>query len=271
MRTRRVRVVEGDAFPSRAPRPSHPHPTPTSADRPGYPDFIETSDGALYITETNKTVARTHLVNASLLAGLLVQDSAAAVAGGASLLWGADDAGKAFPTPPLPSFEDYRVQNDGVTLGLWLCNHSLSRAGEVLVDTAAAGGQGPSLSLTVAPGGGVSLRVSDASHGVVGNLTSDAACSGRLAPPGAPHYVVATVDTGAHLLTLAIDGVLCDGDTEAPAGWAWVDADAGSLAPGAPTFILARNYSGALLGGGWWARMLTVSEAVANYRAGPPQ
>lgn len=228
------------------------------------------ANGSLYITETNKTVARTHLVNASLLAGLLMQDTAAAVAGGASLQWGHGDAGNVFPTPPLPSFELYRVQNDGVTLGLWLLNHSLSRAGEVFVDTVASDGRGPSLSLTVSAGGGVNLRVSDA-NGVVGNLTTDPACAGRLASPGIPHYLAATIDTGAHLLTLAVDGVLCDGDTEAPAGWAWVDADAGSLAPGAPSFVLAGNYSGILLGGGWWARMLTVSEAVANYRAGPPR
>lgn len=191
------------------------------------------------------------------------------MAQGAALSWNKSSAGRLFTTPPLPSFLDYRFQGDGLTVGLWLNNHIGAAAGEVFLNTSSGIAGSPSVALSVVSGGGIALAVADAA-GFVASLTTDAACTARLLANPGPHYIAATVDTGAHVLTLAVDGVLCDGDEAATAGWVWVSPDMGALGPSVPRFVLAHDYGGELLGGAWWPRALSTSEAVANYRAGPP-
>jgi hypothetical protein len=256
--------------------------------RPGYPDFVQDpTTGAVYITETNKTQARIHAVDAAALTLLLSQDSINATAqGDLALAFTPDSQGKTFTTPPLFDFSVYTGPSSGATIGLWLSDHISASAGDVLLDMGSV-----VLAVSSSSSKAVTLTVTDA-NGVRANVTTDSECTARLlleeggaGEGGASHYLSAILDGGAHVLTLAVDGAICDGSTESIAGWSWVPANMGSVATNAnPTFVLGEGpaaavargeggptaYGGRILGGQLYTRWLYNSEVIGNVRAGPP-
>jgi hypothetical protein len=74
------------------------------------------------------------------------------------------------------------------------------------------------------------------------------------------------------VLTWSVDGVVCDGGAEAMWGWEWAPEGMGDLNANAkaPRFTLGGDYGGRVLGGAWYSRALMHTEAVGNWRAGPP-
>lgn len=235
-----------------------------------YPDIIEARGGGVYITECNKTAARSHAVDGALLAALLAQDTAASIATRAlALRFDAASAGATFPTPRLPDFRAPYVRGAGAAVCLWVSNHAAARAGDVLLDTRAAGSpRGRGLALFVRAAGVVALELTD-DAGHTAFLNTDAACAAPLLSAGA-HLVAAIADAGARVLSLAVDGALCDGGNETAAGWVFLPPGFGSLAGGDASFTLAPTYAGRLLGGGFYEGFLYTSEVVGNFRAGPP-
>jgi hypothetical protein len=235
-----------------------------------YPDIVEARGGGVFITECNKTAARAHAVDGALLAALLAQDTAASLATRAlALRFDAASARGAFPTPRLPDFRAPAARGAGAVVCLWLSDHAAARAGDVLLDTRAAGApRGRGLALLVRAAGVVGLELTD-DAGRTAFLNTDAACAAPLLGAGA-HLFAAVVDAGARVLSLAVDGALCDGGDEAAAGWAFLPPDFGSLAGGDASFTLAPTYAGRVLGGGFYDGLLFTSEIVGNFRAGPP-
>ena len=230
---------------------------------PGYPDFIE--DAGIYITETNKTQARVHPIDPDFLALLFTADTLNATAStGVIVAFPLGAQGKAFPTPPLPIFED--GAGTGATIGLWLADHSAAEPGQVLVDV-----DGP-LRLSIAAGGALLLDLSDAATGTNATLLMDADCAARLSSIGAqPHYAAVVVDAAARILTWSVDGVVCDGGEDWLWGWEWAPLKMADLGvnPKASSFVLGGGYSGKILGGAWYGRALMHTELVGNFRAGP--
>ena len=112
-------------------------------------------------------------------------------------------------------------------------------------------------------GTAVVLTLEDSAH-VQANLTMDADCTARLGSSGA-HYFSATVDIGAHILSMSVDGVVCDGGAAESYGWAWVSPSMGALI-GPSTFTLGSGYGGTVLGGAWYSRRLLNTEVVGNFR-----
>jgi hypothetical protein len=245
-------------------------------DRPGYPDIVEVQDEAgfhVFITEANKTQARRHLVSQTLLSLLYSQDTiATAVTAGRVALFNASAVNTTIPSPPLPDFSaGYPVEGYGTTIGLWLMDHYLARSGEVLIDTREKVG-GAGLVIAVISNdditGALNVSITGA-NGTGAWLMSDPACTMLLNAAVAPHYVAAVLDAGSHVLSLVVDGVLCDGGTLAPQGWAWVPSGTGATS-GRAAFRLAPDYRGRLLGGEFFSRWLYTSEIIGNFRAGPP-
>lgn len=237
----------------------------------GYPDIIELDDGRVFITESNKSVARAHAVDARALALLLAQDSARTLTRDAlALIFNASSARRAFPTPTLPSFRSSAgAWGEGTAVSLWLANHSAAAPGDVLLDTRSGAPPTRGVALRVGPSRAIVWELTDDAGSSVG-LVSDAACTAPLlaAPHSEAHLVTALADTNARVLSLAIDGVLCDGGADAPAGWTTVPPAFGTLQGGARTFTLAPSYKGEVRGGGWYERTLYTSEVVGNFRAG---
>jgi hypothetical protein len=243
-------------------------------DRPGYPDIIEASD-SVYITETNKTHARRHEVAPALLSLLYAQDTLSATAtAGRVAVFNSSAVNKTISAPPLPDFTAgyYPVDGYGATVGLWLTNHHLARSGEVLIDTRYnASGAGLVIAVISDDQATNALNISIAdSDGDVAWVVTDPSCTMLLNSIGQPHYAAAVLDAGAHLLSVIVDGVLCDGGVTATQGWVWVPAGMGNTT-GRTTFRLAPQYHGNLLGGDFYNRWIYTSEAVGNFRAGPPQ
>ena len=105
---------------------------------------------------------------------------------------------------------------------------------------------------------------SDGTHGPNATLTTDPMCSAALATKG-DHFVAFTADGGPRILTVMVDGKLCDGGGDEIRGWAWFSPKIGSVRGDQmrvfplPGLQAVRVYN----------RPLHTSESVANWRAGP--
>ena len=261
--------------------------------RPGYPDIFEdpaagatpacpTPTGAgctVFVTETNKTQARVHGVPPDFLAALLAQDTiAAAAARGLARAFPAGAAGATFPTPPLAPFLPQGVAafQAGWTVEFYLRGWAAGAPGQALLD-ARAPASGAGFAVLTAPprgggGGGVTLTLllrDDA--GTQGNLTLDGACASLLARAEPPlHHGALIVDGAARVALAVVDGFLCNGGADGARGWAYLPIALGAVTP-APTFKWGGDFGGQVAGGRWFSRALSVTEAVGNSRAGPPQ
>jgi hypothetical protein len=264
--------------------------------RPGYPDLIEDAAAAalpspacptpsrlgctVFISETNKTHARLHGLPPDFLDLLLRQDTlAAAATRGLALSLGSAARGRAFPAPPLPAFDPSPLAPQaGWSLELWL-GGSLGAAGQALVDVRGANGTGFVVRMVAGAGGGaltLQLALADAG-GVAAAFTLDAPCARLLAsasagPAGRAH-VVLVVDASAHIALGVVEGLLCSGGGGGGGevrGWQWLPMALRGFAGARESFVWGGDYAGALLGGRWYSRALTVSEAIGNGRAGPP-
>lgn len=160
--------------------------------------------------------------------------------------------------------------------------HTKAESGQCILDGRSATGAG--VALTVGGNGSIVVQLSD---GVVKGsadgrtIQTDPMCSAVLQNPGLHHFGV-IVDAGPMLLTLSVDGVVCDGG-HAPGpngmwdkGWFWLPTQLG--APnGAATFQIGEcnpsfrgtdcaTYTGSVHGGYIWQRALRNSEMVGLAR-----
>jgi hypothetical protein len=240
----------------------------TSGTAAGYPDFIEDAYGAVWVTETNKTHARSHKLDAAFLTTLFAADTLnETAAGNLTLSWTASSQHSLFMTPPLPNFASpLDSVLSGLTIGLWLDDHDDARPGQVLIDLSPGLYIGLAESANVTEGS-IIARLTD-SVGVSANLTLDADCTARLLESGSPHYFAVTLDVGAHILSMSVDGVVCDGGANEAYGWAWVPPAMGDLnsASVPQSFNLGENYGGRINGGAWYSRRLLNTEVVGNFR-----
>jgi len=274
-----------------APLYEEPFPGGT---RPGYPDIVEDAAApatpacpaprgagcTVFVTETNKTQARVHGIDPGFLAALLAQDTlAAAAARGLALALPRAATGRAFPTPPLAPFlpQGAAAFQAGWSVEFYVSAWAAGAPGQALVD-ARAPASGAGFAVVVAPprgGGGaggaatLALLLRD-DDGVAANLTLDGACASLLARADPPvHHAALIVDGAARLALAVVDGFLCSGGAEGPRGWAYLPPALGSVTP-APTFTWGGDFGGDVVGGRWYSRALSVTEAVGNSRAGPP-
>lgn len=260
----------------------------TVADRPGYPDIVvdEAARSAscplctVFVTETNKTVSRTHGIPPDFLAALLAQDTAStATVAGLALTFNASSRGVRFSTPAITPFSPAGAFQAGVTVEVWLARWAAGGGiapGQALLD-ARAPATGSGLAIVVAPSldgaaGAVTLSLvirDDA--GTAANLTLDGRCASLLhGAAAAPHHVAFSIDAAAHIALVVVDGFLCDGGADKLRGWTWLPYGMATVTP-RTSFIWGAGYGGSILGGRWYSRALSVSECVGNGRAGPPQ
>ena len=182
--------------------------------RLSYPDLIE-QDGRFWVTETQKTVARVHAVDRTVLDGMWRQAAGnrmadllpqPAVELGSKQLRSGHAA-----MPQLPALED----GSGFSIELLIAGGAPA-AGQVMLE--AMDEQGRGWRVTAADSESLRFEMSDGK--IKAQWCSDA---GSLAEPGV-HHVVITVDGGPKLITFVVDGVLGDGGTQRPAGWGRFDA-----------------------------------------------
>ncbi|MFC1453259.1 LamG-like jellyroll fold domain-containing protein, partial [Verrucomicrobiota bacterium] len=239
--------------------------------RMSYPDLVE-EGGRFFLTETQKDIARVHEVDPSLLHGMWSQfDRAEPALDG--LMLELPEAGAAVPgeaaMPLLPAFcvrdvgrGDHGTGDlrQGFALDLWLRFDTLG-AGQVVFDARTADSRGLALCLTEKAR--LELRMGDGR--TENRWSSDAGLLKR----NVAHHVAVIVDGGPKIITFVVDGRLCDGGDERQFGW-------GRFSPflrdanGAARVKIAPRLKGEVLGLRLYGRYLRTSEAVANWRAGPP-
>lgn len=230
-----------------------------------YPDFFE-QDGRLWITETQKSIARVHEINMDLLQGLWNQasDSTWVRQGLVSDARADMLAPRRFTFPTLPD----PAQGGGFSIGFWIKIDQWSPDQWILSDIGAKNigievGLGDKHNLVLRLNDG---RVRETTYGPGRIFFSDSASltAGKL------HHVVVTVDGAAKIVTMLIDGVLSDGSPDTrPYGW-------GRLYPYLQdlndTYQARINpaFHGTIQHMRVYNRYLRTSEAIANFHAGIP-
>jgi len=230
--------------------------------RMSYPDLVE-ENGGLYLTETQKHVARVHEVEASLLEGLWGQFSNAAPVTEGLLVDMRAPMPDSVATPCLPEFltrdnarPDYGTKDlrAGFTVDLWLQLDGLE-PGQTLLSARDDTGHG--WALTTTHPGAVQIALND------GRTESSWACDPGLLTRGTLHHLVAIVDGGPKLILFVVDGMLSDGGEHRQFGWGRFSPNLRD-ANGAGRLAI----SGAVRGLRIYDRALRVSEAIGNYRGG---
>lgn len=233
--------------------------------RMSYPDMLE-DQGGIFITETNKLSARVHEVPRAFIDGMLRQfDLQSLPPADAAISWRAEEAGNALSIPLLPSFSERDRSNFAVGsvptrhgFAIEVCaDFAGASPGDILLDTRE---DGSGLVLRLDAAGALEFSMSDGRFEVVARADADA-----LGSPG-PHHVVLHVDGGPHLVSFTTDGRLNDGGHERQFGWSRFPQGMWNVT-GRRSPHLAPHFGGRLLAFRLWTRCLTVSEAVALYRA----
>ncbi len=213
---------------------------PDPKTRISYPDFIE-ENGRYYLTETQKTIARVHEIDASLLEGLWHQHENKTIA--------RDGLAIDF-TGPLPHELKFSATN-GFAFDFWWTPQDLN-AGRVLLEAHGT------FALSLVENG--ALQIDFAKEKV--NWRSDAG----LLQIGKKHHVAVIADGGPGILMFVVDGVLCDGGTQRQFGWGRVNPDL--CTPQNVELNLSGQFMQELSNLRVYNRALRVSEAVGNWRAG---
>jgi hypothetical protein len=220
-----------------------------------YPDLIE-QHGRCWITETQKTVARVHPIDPTLLDDLWNQGNVKTVTDrGLVLDLDADAVQEAeVKMPELPNL----AKGGGFSVDFWI-RRADSAAGQVVLDSRDEQGRG----VVVTTGDYSTLRI-DMNDGENSGFWS---CDRGLVPPGDWHHVSMIVDGGPNVISMVVDGVLCDGGEICTYGWGRFSPELGDVR-GSSRLRVAPSLAGQLKRVRVYNRYLRTSEAIANFRAG---
>ena len=235
--------------------------------RMSYPDLVE-ENGAFFVTETQKTIGRTHAIPAALTSGLFNQWDARTVATDGLLLnlSGKQSLPAQTAMPKLPAFNQRDTKSDdqrgrdlraGFSVDLWLKLDALT-PGQSLLDSRDSEGKG--ILVFTAENGSLRITLND------GRTEATWSSDQNLISIGKTHHAVITVDGGPKIITFVADGTLCDGGDQRQFGW-------GRFSPnlrtpnGSPTLAIASPVQSLRI----YSRALRTSEAIGNYKAGVAQ
>jgi len=239
-----------------------------------YPDFVE-QDGRIWASETQKMVARVHELDPEMLEGLWNQHASKRVArkGLAFASDGPLAPGDSFALPRLPDLD-----KGGFTIDLWF---QLADTAEGQLLLSSYGHKRRGFQLYTAANGALRLDLHDGqarrwlevvdgpqpAEGVrsvrVWNWTTDQG----VIQPGRLHHAVFIVDGLAKIVSMVVDGVLCDGGEQRIQGWWRLNPRMCELNDDGVCNVGA-NLKGEIKRVRIYNRYLRTSEAIANYRAG---
>ena len=227
---------------------------PNPAIRMSYPDLIEQA-GSFWLTETQKTVARVHPLDRSLLDGLWNQASVKTVCTNGLILEKLD-AGDAASRPTVPrEFGD--LAHGGLTVELWLKLEGTT-PGQTLFTTLDKGGQGVRVVTSELAGQPtLAIELGDGGRAAVWHTDPGVVQAGKL------QHIVFACDFAAALVAVIADGTFCDGGAARPYGWGRLPLDMGDV-KGSYQAALAPAVKGLRL----YNRPLRTTEAIGNFRAG---
>jgi len=221
-----------------------------------YPDLIE-QDGKYWVTETQKTTARVHDIDPTLLEGMWAQHEGKGRVAKDGLVLSLDERATQADKVKMPRLPDLS-SGGGFAIDLWLQSKDL-KEGQTILDSRDDKGRG--VALDIVKNGSVRLSFSDGRN-KPGIWTSDPG----LLKAGKAHHVTAIVDGGPKTISFIVNGRLCDGGEARQYGWGRFDAKLGDV-NGSGELRLAPSFRGKILRLRIYDRMLRTSEAVANHQA----
>lgn len=225
--------------------------------RISYPDFLETADGRFFITETQKTIARIHQVDRSLLEGLWNQHTCAETARNGIVFSAKQSECRPGVITNMPELPDLSA-GGGFSIDLWIEFQQLA-AGQLLLDTRGGSGIGFSVSTTAQET--LSITMND------GRAECGWACDKGLLQVGKLHHIAIIVDGGPKVISFVVDGKLCDGGAERQFGFGRFNPYIRSVT-GSGKLHFGTSIRGTIHEIKIYDRYLRTSEAVGNYRAG---
>lgn len=227
-----------------------------------YPDMLE--DGELYITETQKKIARSHKIPRQFLDKLWNQAKNRQRTDTGMLLEikESDQRRKALRMPELQPFIIKNHTMDA--LGTQDINSSFTL--ELVIDTMAKFSGSILLDNRIASGKGLCIKTGECDNMEIimnDGLTENHWSSdpGTLAGKK-PHHVVIIVDGGSRTILFVTDGIFNDGGTFRQFGWGRFSAALKNI-DGSGLLNLTQPVKELRL----YGRALMVSEAISNYRA----
>ena len=239
-----------------------------------YPDFVE-QDGRIWVSATQKTVARVHELDQDMLDAVWNQhDSMGRAADGMAF----DSAGGLAPgaevaIPRLPS-----LKAGGLTVELWIDVSDAPREASVV---SSFGPKRRGFDIRIRDNGALGIGIHDGENRrwleVVDPARPEESIrtvrnwdcyteSGLLHAAGL-HHAVFIIDGCAGIVSFVVDGRLCDGGADRSQGW-W------RLPPGLDDLndhgrlLIGRDFPGTVESLRIYDRHLLTSEAIASYRAG---
>lgn len=235
--------------------------------RMSYPDLIE-DGGRLWLTETQKDIARVHELSPAFIA-MLSGDVEPARPARNQLLLELGDGAAPMPSevacPELPAFVERntdradfgrRLLRTGFAVDLVIVLPDLA-AGRVLLDNRAPDGHGFAVQTTTR--GTIEIVLHD------GRTENRWDCDPDALAVGQRHAVTIIVDAGPHIISFVVDGRFCDGGSHRQFGWGRFSPDLRDVNGGAPLRIdrdavqLLRLYG---------RRLLTIEAVVHHHAAG---
>ncbi len=223
--------------------------------RISYPDFIE-EDGHYFVTETQKTIARCHRMDGSLLEGMWSQMEDTACTPRRPephLTVSGCQPGTKITAGTIPRLEEGR----GFALELWLNMRGLGMEG-MLCSTLDESNKGIEVRTTIR--GTLQLTLSNGEVSLCGETDTG------LLRRGAWQHVVLNVDGGSRIMSFVVDGVLCDGGDIRDRGWYRIPKELVDV-NGASRLTMG-FFKGELGQVNIYDRYLRTYEAVGNYRTG---
>ncbi len=221
-----------------------------------YPDLIE-QDGRFWVTETQKTVARVHEVDRTLLEGLWNQGKEKAVSREGLVL---DLSAESLKPGSVDLERRWDLsKSNGLTLDLWVRFDELAQ-GQTILDNRNEAGKG--ILLETAPNKTVRVVLNDGATKVSWE------CDPDLLREKSPHHVAIIADNGPRLLSFVVDGFHCNGGKDRPSGWTRWKETMGDVT-GSGKLRVGPSLKGKLERLRVYGRYLRTSEAVASFHAGP--
>ncbi len=231
---------------------------PDTETKISYPDLIE-QDGRYWITETQKTIARVHEIDGTLLEGMWRQGHDKTLTRN-GLVLEPDPEQLRGGEVDLPKPLDVE-QSGGLTVDFWIRLDKLS-PGQIILDGRTAEGRG--LALVTTENGTIRIDLDD------GEAKASWDCDPGTLQAGKLHHVVAVVDAGPKIVSFVVDATLCNGGDARHYGWGRFQGNLGDVS-GSGKLRLAPSLKGELKSLRVYNRYLRTSEAIANYHAGPPE
>jgi len=232
------------------------------------PSGMRVMGGRVFLSETQKDLARVHEIDPALLQGLWGQGTHDEVAGGALVL---DQAVSGTPCelsmPALPAFvgrdnrrADYGTKDlrAGFTVECWLTLADFA-PGQTVLDSRDATGHG--LLLRITDRETLELVLND------GRTQNSWDCDPGMLVRGRRQHVGIVVDGGPKIISFVIDGALCDGGTARQFGWGRFSRDLRDC-NGSGILQVGPCINGTLEHVRLYAIPLRTSQLIGNYRAG---